>query len=175
MNGGRSVATRIDRLCAISHDILGLLQVHRVLTTTQLITLTRRPEWTIDYRLIRLRERRQHRAAISGQRSRHGPSIRYGWSRYLLGTACVGQDSAWQSPASIHGWLPATSPTRLAASRNGGRPATTPATAPVGRDIPIWVRPSPADRLEHGRNRLWQRGSLSASSGARTKKVGQPR
>jgi hypothetical protein len=57
MNGGRSVATRIDRLCAIDHDILGLLQVHRVLTTPQLITLTRRPERTIDYRLTRLRER----------------------------------------------------------------------------------------------------------------------
>jgi hypothetical protein len=57
MNGGRSVATRIDRLCAIDHDILGLLQVHRVLTTPQLITLTQRPERTIDYRLTRLRER----------------------------------------------------------------------------------------------------------------------
>ncbi|MDA8297665.1 MAG: replication-relaxation family protein [Actinomycetota bacterium] len=57
MNGGRSVATRIDRLCAIDHDILGLLQVHRVLTTPQLITLTQRPERTIDYRLARLRER----------------------------------------------------------------------------------------------------------------------
>ncbi len=57
MSGGRSVATRIDRLCAIDHDILGLLQVHRVLTTPQLITLTQRPERTIDYRLTRLRER----------------------------------------------------------------------------------------------------------------------
>ena len=57
MNGGRSVATRIDRLCAIDQDILGLLQLHRVLTTPQLITLTRRPERTIDYRLTRLRER----------------------------------------------------------------------------------------------------------------------
>lgn len=57
MNGDRSVVTRIDRLCAIDHDILGLLQVHRVLTTPQLITLTRRPERTIDYRLTRLRER----------------------------------------------------------------------------------------------------------------------
>ncbi len=57
MNGGRSVATRIDRLCAIDHDILGLLQVHRVLTTPQLITLTARPERTVDYRLARLRER----------------------------------------------------------------------------------------------------------------------
>ena len=57
MNGGRTVATRIDRLCAIDHDILGLLQVHRVLTTPQLITLTQRPERTIDYRLARLRGR----------------------------------------------------------------------------------------------------------------------
>ena len=57
MNGGRSVATRIDRLCGIDHGILGLLQVHRVLTTPQLITLTRRPERTVDYRLTRLRER----------------------------------------------------------------------------------------------------------------------
>jgi len=57
MNGGRSVATRIDRLCAIDHDILGLLQVHRVVTTPQLITLTQRPERTVDYRLSRLRER----------------------------------------------------------------------------------------------------------------------
>ena len=51
MNGGRSVATRIDRLCAIDHDIVGLLRIHRVLTTPQLITLTQRPERTIDYRL----------------------------------------------------------------------------------------------------------------------------
>lgn len=57
MNGRRSVATKIDRLCAIDHDILGLLQLHRVLTTPQLITLTQRPERTIDYRLTRLRER----------------------------------------------------------------------------------------------------------------------
>ncbi|MDA8284830.1 MAG: replication-relaxation family protein [Actinomycetota bacterium] len=57
MNGGRGVATRIDRLGAIDHDILGLLRLHRVLTTPQLITLTRRPERTIDYRLARLRER----------------------------------------------------------------------------------------------------------------------
>ncbi len=57
MNGGRSVATGIDRLCATDHDILGLLQVHRVLTTPQLIALTRRPERTVDYRLTRLRER----------------------------------------------------------------------------------------------------------------------
>ncbi len=57
MNGGRTAATRIDRLCGIDHGILGLLRLHRVLTTPQLITLTRRPERTIDYRLSRLRER----------------------------------------------------------------------------------------------------------------------
>ncbi len=57
MNGGRSVATRIDRICAIDHDIVGLLQLHRVLTTPQLISLTQRPERTIDYRMSRLRER----------------------------------------------------------------------------------------------------------------------
>jgi len=47
----------MDRLCAIDHDILGLLQANRVLTTPQLITLTARPERTIDYRLARLRNR----------------------------------------------------------------------------------------------------------------------
>jgi hypothetical protein len=59
MNGGRTdtVAARIDRLCAIDHDILGLLHAHRVLTTPQLIALTGRPERTIDYRLSRLRGR----------------------------------------------------------------------------------------------------------------------
>jgi hypothetical protein len=51
------VATRIDRLGAIDHDILSLLQLHRVLTTPQLVTLTARPERTIDYRLVRLRSR----------------------------------------------------------------------------------------------------------------------
>ncbi len=59
INRGRTnmVATRVDRLCAIDHDVLGLLRAHRVLTTPQLIALTRRPERTIDYRLARLRER----------------------------------------------------------------------------------------------------------------------
>ncbi len=59
MNGGRNaaVATKVIQLCGIDHDILGLLQAHRVLTTPQLITLTGRPERTIDYRLARLRER----------------------------------------------------------------------------------------------------------------------
>ena len=57
MNGNRTVATRVDRLCAIDHHILGLLQDHRVLTTPQLIALTQRPERTVDYRLTRLRAR----------------------------------------------------------------------------------------------------------------------
>jgi hypothetical protein len=57
MNGGRAVTTRVDRLGAIDHAILSLLQLHRVLTTPQLITLTARPERTIDYRLSRLRSR----------------------------------------------------------------------------------------------------------------------
>jgi hypothetical protein len=53
----KGVATRVDRLGAIDHDILSLLQFHRVLTTPQLVTLTARPERTIDYRLARLRSR----------------------------------------------------------------------------------------------------------------------
>jgi hypothetical protein len=59
MNGGRTdtVVAKVDRLCGIDHDILGLLHSHRVLTTPQLITLTARPERTIDYRLARLRAR----------------------------------------------------------------------------------------------------------------------
>ncbi len=57
MNGGRTVTTRVDRLGAIDHAILSLLQLHRVLTTPQLITLTARPERTVDYRLARLRTR----------------------------------------------------------------------------------------------------------------------
>ncbi len=57
MKPGRTAATRIDRLGALDHDILGLLQLHRVLTTPQLISLTHRPERTIDYRLTRLRQR----------------------------------------------------------------------------------------------------------------------
>lgn len=46
-----------DQLSGIDHGILALLQAHRVLTTPQLITLTGRPERTIDYRLARLRAR----------------------------------------------------------------------------------------------------------------------
>ena len=59
MSRGRSVreTTRTDQLGGIDHGIVGLLQAHRVLTTPQLITLTGRPERTIDYRLGRLRAR----------------------------------------------------------------------------------------------------------------------
>ena len=59
MNGGRTdtVTAKVDRICAIDHDVLGLLRAHRVLTTPQLIALTRRPERTIDYRVARLRSR----------------------------------------------------------------------------------------------------------------------
>ena len=59
MSRGRSVreTTRTDQLSGIDHGILALLQAHRVLTTPQLITLTGRPERTIDYRLARLRAR----------------------------------------------------------------------------------------------------------------------
>lgn len=59
MSGGRTgtVLSTADRLAAIDHDLLGLLQAHRVLTTPQLIALTGRPERTIDYRLARLRAR----------------------------------------------------------------------------------------------------------------------
>jgi hypothetical protein len=57
MNGFRTVTTRVDPLGGTDHLILSLLQLHRVLTTPQLITLTARPERTIDYRLSRLRSR----------------------------------------------------------------------------------------------------------------------
>jgi hypothetical protein len=59
MSGGRTVkvGAGVDRLCGIDHDMLGLLQAHRVLTTPQLISLTGRPERTIDYRLTQLRKR----------------------------------------------------------------------------------------------------------------------
>lgn len=45
----------VDGMSAIDHKLLALLQGHRVLTTPQLISLTARPERTIDYRLSRLR------------------------------------------------------------------------------------------------------------------------
>jgi hypothetical protein len=50
-----SVAKGVDGLSAIDHRLMALLQGHRVLTTPQLISLTARPERTIDYRLSRLR------------------------------------------------------------------------------------------------------------------------
>ncbi|MGH9055727.1 MAG: replication-relaxation family protein [Acidimicrobiales bacterium] len=51
------LTSRIASLSDVDHDILVLLHVHRVLTTPQLITLTGRPERTVDYRLGRLRTR----------------------------------------------------------------------------------------------------------------------
>ena len=59
MTAGRSatVSARAERLAGIDHDILALLHAHRVLTTPQLIALTKRPERTVDYRLTRLRHR----------------------------------------------------------------------------------------------------------------------
>lgn len=50
--GRRGVAARIS---SIDHQLLFLLNAHRVLTTPQLIALTGRPERTVDYRLSRLR------------------------------------------------------------------------------------------------------------------------
>jgi len=43
------------RLSSIDHQLLVLLNSHRVLTTPQLIALTGRPERTVDYRMSRLR------------------------------------------------------------------------------------------------------------------------
>jgi hypothetical protein len=57
MNGGRAVSARLDLICDVDHQILGLLQAHRVATTPQLVTLLGRPERTVDYRLSRLRAR----------------------------------------------------------------------------------------------------------------------
>jgi hypothetical protein len=54
--GRRSARSVADRLTSLDHVLLALLQTHRVLTTPQLITLVRRPERTVDYRLTRLRE-----------------------------------------------------------------------------------------------------------------------
>lgn len=59
-----SVSAGADRLAGIDHDILALLHAHRVLTTPQLIALTKRPERTVDYRLVRLR----HRALVERAR-----------------------------------------------------------------------------------------------------------
>lgn len=43
------------RLSPTDHQLLVLLNTHRVLTTRQLIALTDRPERTVDYRLTLLR------------------------------------------------------------------------------------------------------------------------
>ncbi|MDA8379478.1 MAG: replication-relaxation family protein [Actinomycetota bacterium] len=51
-DGRRGVAARLS---SIDHQLLVLLNTHRVLTTPQLIALTGRPERTVDYRLSRLR------------------------------------------------------------------------------------------------------------------------
>ena len=56
--GSTTVTAGSDRLAGIDHDILALLDAYRVLTTPQLITLTRRPGRTVDYRLALLRSRR---------------------------------------------------------------------------------------------------------------------
>ena len=50
--GRRGVAARLS---SIDHQLLVLLNTHRVLTTPQLIALNGRPERTVDYRLSRLR------------------------------------------------------------------------------------------------------------------------
>ena len=60
MSVSRTSPQMVDRISSLSdvdHDILGLLHVHRVLTTPQLVALTGRPERTVDYRLARLRKR----------------------------------------------------------------------------------------------------------------------
>lgn len=51
--GGRRGVTA--RLSSIDLQLLVLLNTHRVLTTPQLIALTKRPERTVDYRLTRFR------------------------------------------------------------------------------------------------------------------------
>jgi len=45
----------VTRLSEVDHELCSLLQVHRVLTTPQLVSLLARPERTVDYRLQRLR------------------------------------------------------------------------------------------------------------------------
>ena len=52
---GRGCREIAARLSSVDHQLLALLQTHRVLTTPQLITLVGRPERTVDYRLSRLR------------------------------------------------------------------------------------------------------------------------
>ncbi|MHB1488264.1 MAG: replication-relaxation family protein, partial [Acidimicrobiales bacterium] len=55
MDGSRGGGSSADRLSPVDHELLSHLVIHRVLTTPQLITLVRRPERTVDYRLSRLR------------------------------------------------------------------------------------------------------------------------
>lgn len=59
MSGGRDDRRRgafsvVTRLSDLDHELCALLSVHRVLTTTQLVALSGRPERTVDYRLKRL-------------------------------------------------------------------------------------------------------------------------
>jgi hypothetical protein len=51
----RDGASVVTRLSEVDHELCSLLQVHRVLTTPQLVSLLHRPERTVDYRLQRLR------------------------------------------------------------------------------------------------------------------------
>ena len=51
-----STSSVITRLSELDHELCSLLSTHRVLTTTQLVALSRRPERTIDYRLKRLHD-----------------------------------------------------------------------------------------------------------------------
>jgi hypothetical protein len=53
--GGHGRGGAVARLSSVDHKLLVLLDTHRVLTTPQLIALTRHPERTVDYRLTRLR------------------------------------------------------------------------------------------------------------------------
>jgi hypothetical protein len=51
----RDGASVVTRLSDVDDELCSLLQVHRVLTTPQLVSLLARPERTVDYRLQRLR------------------------------------------------------------------------------------------------------------------------
>ena len=53
--GGRGHNAAAARLSSLDHQLLILLDTHRVLTTPQLVSLLCRPERTVDYRLSRLR------------------------------------------------------------------------------------------------------------------------
>jgi hypothetical protein len=52
---GQGTGSVVARLSAVDHELLALLEAHRVLTTQQLVSLLARPERTVDYRLQRLR------------------------------------------------------------------------------------------------------------------------